>query len=260
MRCYLHHRRAFTLVELLVAISIIAALAALIFPVFSAARGRARQATCVSNERQLGEAMLLYAHDYDERYPLAMTRQYPWTYCVKPYIRSEDVYRCPTWNNPSLFTGFSTLNGESIPAQVSYIYNINMGGLFISPAIHRPNTQAVNRTMAEVERPAGTVMLTDGATTATVDAPPSQWKQKSYFALISVLLADAAVSGVTTPDANGPAAPAACHSDATNVLFADGHVKALRIEAFFTLPKKRVTVNAMPGYSPCLDPLRGCLE
>lgn len=60
-------RAAFTLVEMLVVIAIIAALAALLFPVFVQARESARQATCVSNCRQLGMANLLYAQDFDER-------------------------------------------------------------------------------------------------------------------------------------------------------------------------------------------------
>ena len=61
--------RAFTLIELLVVIAVIAILAALLFPVFSKARKRAQQATCVSNLRQLGQATFQYAQDYDDFYP-----------------------------------------------------------------------------------------------------------------------------------------------------------------------------------------------
>lgn len=60
-------RRAFTLVELLCVTAILALLAALLFPVLSQARESARMATCVSNSRQIGAAMLLYTQDYDER-------------------------------------------------------------------------------------------------------------------------------------------------------------------------------------------------
>src|SRR5205823_10875854 len=58
-------RRGFTLIELLVVIAIIAILAAILFPVFARAREKARQASCMSNLKQLGLAMMQYAQDYD---------------------------------------------------------------------------------------------------------------------------------------------------------------------------------------------------
>jgi prepilin-type N-terminal cleavage/methylation domain-containing protein/prepilin-type processing-associated H-X9-DG protein len=62
-------RAAFTLIELLVVIAVIAILAAILFPVFAQARDKARQATCLSNLRQIGLAQHLYLQDYDERLP-----------------------------------------------------------------------------------------------------------------------------------------------------------------------------------------------
>ena len=59
----------FTLIELLVVIAIIAILAAILFPVFAKVREKARQTTCLSNEKQLGLVMLEYAQDYDEQFP-----------------------------------------------------------------------------------------------------------------------------------------------------------------------------------------------
>src|SRR5213592_5029174 len=64
--CMRWKRRGFTLIELLVVIAIIAILAAILFPVFAQAREKARGAACLSNQKQLGLAVQMYAQDYDE--------------------------------------------------------------------------------------------------------------------------------------------------------------------------------------------------
>src|SRR5881296_1409417 len=63
-------KRAFTLIELLVVIAIIAILAAILFPVFAQAREKARQASCLSNLKQIGQGYLMYLQDNDEQFPL----------------------------------------------------------------------------------------------------------------------------------------------------------------------------------------------
>jgi prepilin-type N-terminal cleavage/methylation domain-containing protein/prepilin-type processing-associated H-X9-DG protein len=62
-------KRAFTLIELLVVIAIIAILAAILFPVFAQARGKARSASCLSNCKQIGLSMMMYGQDFDEGLP-----------------------------------------------------------------------------------------------------------------------------------------------------------------------------------------------
>jgi len=59
-------KQAFTLIELLVVIAIIAILAAILFPVFSQAREKARATTCLSNMKQIMLGELMYTQDYDE--------------------------------------------------------------------------------------------------------------------------------------------------------------------------------------------------
>jgi prepilin-type N-terminal cleavage/methylation domain-containing protein/prepilin-type processing-associated H-X9-DG protein len=68
-----YREKAFTLVELLVVIAIIGVLAAVLFPVFSAAKRSAKRTTCLSNTREIGQATMLYLSDNDDVYP--QTRQ-----------------------------------------------------------------------------------------------------------------------------------------------------------------------------------------
>src|SRR5881275_1384127 len=86
-------RTAFTLIELLVVIAIIAILAAILFPVFAQARAKARQATCMSNLKQLGLGVMMYVQDYEGAYPNWQCRcAWIWTVQISPYIKSGGVY------------------------------------------------------------------------------------------------------------------------------------------------------------------------
>ena len=69
--------KAFTLVELLIVMIIIAILTAIIFPVFTTVRNKAHQATCFSNLSQLGAALKIYTIDYDGRIFANNTFHYP---------------------------------------------------------------------------------------------------------------------------------------------------------------------------------------
>src|SRR6266699_2776893 len=90
-------RTGFTLIELLVVIAIIAILAAILFPVFAQAREKARQATCLSNFKQIGLGVMMYVQDWDETYPISRMR---------PGAMTRSAYRCfrsatPTAGRPS---------------------------------------------------------------------------------------------------------------------------------------------------------------
>ncbi len=118
-------RSGFTLVELLVVIGIILVLAALIFPVFATVRGSARKTVCLSNLRQLGLSINLYAADFDDLMPYGgdPSDKYtsPWIWqatpyaaqvaampllnfnplthvsgVLEPYVKSRDIWRCPS--------------------------------------------------------------------------------------------------------------------------------------------------------------------
>jgi prepilin-type N-terminal cleavage/methylation domain-containing protein/prepilin-type processing-associated H-X9-DG protein len=107
--------RGFTLIELLTVISIIAVLAAILFPVFGQAREMARGTACLSNIKNIDTAVLMYAQDYDET--ILPWRNCPvqtrdgvtacsiddqvaslWTSTLQPYLKSKAVLFCPSFN------------------------------------------------------------------------------------------------------------------------------------------------------------------
>ena len=63
------YKKGFTLIELLVVIAIIAILAAILFPVFSRAREKARQASCLSNQKQIALSLIMYMNDHESTLP-----------------------------------------------------------------------------------------------------------------------------------------------------------------------------------------------
>jgi prepilin-type N-terminal cleavage/methylation domain-containing protein/prepilin-type processing-associated H-X9-DG protein len=118
-------RSGFTLIELLVVIAIIAILAAILFPVFAQAREKARQASCLSNEKQIALAAHLYMDDWDgalyhhhEEYVLDdgtqtptlpatlsgctggghgnSNAEKPWAIFFQPYIKNRQLMFCPS--------------------------------------------------------------------------------------------------------------------------------------------------------------------
>ncbi len=101
-----YSKRGFTLIELLVVIAIIAILAAILFPVFAKAREKARQSSCMSNQRQMAVAVQIYAQDNDETLPAI---DGVWA-AMK---LDKGVFSCPT-------KGRAVANG--------YVYNNYMSG------------------------------------------------------------------------------------------------------------------------------------
>jgi prepilin-type N-terminal cleavage/methylation domain-containing protein len=110
-------RSAFTLIELLVVVSIIAILAAILFPVFAQAREKARSAACLSNEKQMALAVQMYLQDYDEQnffdasatggsrtgaiVPPSQKSVERWWNILMPYIKNAGVFTCPSDLKPT---------------------------------------------------------------------------------------------------------------------------------------------------------------
>ena len=109
-------KRGFTLIELLVVLALTGSLMAMLFPVLARVREKGRATTCLSNLRQLGLSMAMYAQDADELYPRAtdaVTRHSfslpdnPYsntvyktlpllTEVLAPYVKNDAIWRCPS--------------------------------------------------------------------------------------------------------------------------------------------------------------------
>lgn len=119
-------RQAFTLVELLVVIGIIAVLISILLPSLSAAREAAQAVQCASNLRQIAMAHVMYQNDYDGwclvlMYPgdSSSNRWYKMLYS-QGYLPSQNVFICPSepqgkYGDSTLTYGLnSTLTGNSL--------------------------------------------------------------------------------------------------------------------------------------------------
>lgn len=114
--CMSKRSRGFTLIEVLVVITVISIIAAILFPVFAKVREKARQTTCLNNLKQLGIAMQMYADDSDGCFPGAQVSDGghgnpygnwagvynvggpcdPTKGQIYPYVKNAEVYLCPS--------------------------------------------------------------------------------------------------------------------------------------------------------------------
>jgi prepilin-type N-terminal cleavage/methylation domain-containing protein/prepilin-type processing-associated H-X9-DG protein len=121
--------RGFTLIELLVVIAIIAILAAILFPVFAQAREQARRSACLSNCKQIGLGMQMYAQDYDEMLPgWPDPQRHPlfgaWSWSIvvpliNNYTKSAAIWSCPSGPKTTAFMKGPT--GQKV--LINYGYN-----------------------------------------------------------------------------------------------------------------------------------------
>ena len=209
-------RSGFTLIELLVVIAIIAILAAILFPVFAKAREKARQASCLSNEKQIGLGVMQYVQDYDELMPsgrMSMNNRDNiggnWQVLLQPYIKSYQVFACPsnTRNKVAMYDGEDSNPGGPSKTLVSYAAPIDVGGnnaAFGARGAAGPNISDFNNV-------AQTIVICE-ANTANSD-----------FRVTNGLW-----TGANALGSGGNPALFAGHSGFMNAIFADGHAKAVK--------------------------------
>ena len=93
-RTQFRSRHAYTYVELLVTVGILAALTGLLLPLVGKSRASAQSITCVSQLRQMGSAFLQYAVDNDRTLPDPFNTGVSWEQLLRPYVQNTEVYRC----------------------------------------------------------------------------------------------------------------------------------------------------------------------
>jgi len=214
---------AFTLIELLVVIAIIAILAAILFPVFAQAREKARQTACLSNLKQMGAALMMYAQDSDEALPFVSFADYTqsatlaesWTRAMQPYLKNKPILRCPSDDSAR--------------------WDSDADDRFVTSYAFNAWLKADNPypTLGAIARPASVIALTESGDQNLKDHfAPYFWRFDPAFAAFAPWYpgAYAGMHPGSFDDAKDEARNLALrrHSDGFNALYLDGHAKWAR--------------------------------
>lgn len=190
--------RGFTLIELLVVIAIIAVLTTLLIGGSRVLREKARSVQCMSDLKQTGQALTLYAGDHNGSLPQAYIPQSPWTW---PFILRAEGYFPLKWGSSPLDVPSCASNPNY---RKTYTYGMND---FLS--------FGVKFKMSQAKTPTKTMLIADSLCS-------------------SGSASNAYQVGVSTSYGR----PAYVHGGVANFLFFDGHVEGLTSASIPVTPSR----------------------
>ena len=228
---------AFTLIELLIVVAVIAILAALLFPALAGAKKQANDAKCVSNLRQLGVAIVGYTADHSGMLPgpstagvgraLQSTQKTQLIYFLQPYLGLPvatgsayypEILHCPSldrvaktmgknWYDLTLFDAYSN---NDLPASKQYLSSSTLFGSATSstqPLRMSGLQNTINPNVKDASGSTGNLSMVPAI--REVDSTLKNWPW--------------------------PVAPTPLHGDHNNCLFLDWHVGRVTTADYTTL-------------------------
>ena len=190
--------KKFTLIELLVVVAIIGILASMLLPALGKSRKRAKQAVCLSNQKQIGVAEAMYQDDNDQYHcPRNLSGQqfWGWQLLLAPYqgksgttaqdVMSSGVFQCPS-------------------SQLAFVQKWKNGGIGYNTNLGFSDNSGNGLVRAnEVDMPSETIMAADGNETGGAVHLDGQ---------------------IFSPD-SPYGEPGARHNNGINAIWADGHAQ-----------------------------------
>ncbi len=220
----------FTLIELLVVIAIIAILAAMLLPALSAARERARAASCLSNQKQAGISFMMYEQSFDGYmclgwYNSSITpRNKSWAELMMDAGGTPDTKKVTSFSCPSLDDGNTAIVMTHVYGARTFFQwsSYKPGARFL-----RPGNQAYN---IDLSAQGYSNNNTSFFAVNSINEP-------SWFPLIcdSRSADGKQVRGIEPPSGKETNLIDARHGKMANILFLDGHAASVGPGEFFSI-------------------------